>query len=99
MNCYDTALDREPLNPAFAHQRGLLKVSLGKLEDALTDFDTAFSVEPNNPTHLYQRGLILEKLNRNAEAKRTWQIAMSLFKQNHDGARAAECSARIKRLG
>jgi tetratricopeptide (TPR) repeat protein len=73
-------------------------MSLGKLEDALSDFDIAFSAEPSNPNHLYYRALMLEKLNRNPEAKRTLQIAMALFKENGDQARAAECSARIKRL-
>ena len=95
---YNTALALQPNNPDIAHQRGLLYFSQGKFEDALEDFDTAFSHEVENPSHIYYRAQSLEKLGRNDEAKRTWKLAASLYKQAGDTVKAAECTAREKRL-
>jgi tetratricopeptide (TPR) repeat protein len=95
---YNTALALQPNNPDVAHQRGLLYFSQGKFEDALEDFDAAFSHDIENPQHIYYRAQSLEKLGRNDEAKRTWKLATSLFKQAGDTVKAAECSAREKRI-
>lgn len=95
---YNTALALQPNNPDVAHQRGLLHFSMGKFEDALTDFDSAFSFDVENPGHIYYRAQSLEKLGRDDEAKRTWKLAASLYKQAGDTVKAAECSAREKRL-
>ncbi|MFW9919929.1 MAG: tetratricopeptide repeat protein [Candidatus Thorarchaeota archaeon] len=95
---FNTALALEPDNPEVAHQRGLVYYSTGRLEEALDDFDSAFAHEPDNPHHLYFRAMILEKLERATEAKRTWQVAADLFRDLHDDTKAAECSARAKRL-
>jgi tetratricopeptide (TPR) repeat protein len=95
---YNTALALQPNNPDVAHQRGLLHYSIGRFEEALSDFDTAFSVDIENPSHIYYRAQSLEKLGRDDEAKRTWKLATSLYKQAGDTVKAAECSAREKRL-
>jgi len=95
----NTALALEPDNADVAHQRGLIHYSLEKHDDALNDFDKAFSVEPSNPMHLYYRALILEILDRADEAKRTWVVAQSLFEDMDDVTKAAECKARIRRIG
>ena len=95
---YNTAMALAPTDSQVAHQRGLLYLSLDKLENALGDFDTAFSTEPGNPEHLYFRATILEKLERNKEAHRTWQVAQGLYEDIGDTMKAAECSAKVKRL-
>jgi tetratricopeptide (TPR) repeat protein len=76
----------------------LIHYSLERYQEALDDFDAAFAVNPGNPKHLYFRARILENLERNIEARRTWQVALSLFKEAGDEIKVAECLARLKRL-
>jgi len=88
----NTALALEPNNADVAHQRGLIYYSLERHDEALDDFDKAFSVDPSNPMYLYYRASMLEILDRVDEAKK-------LFEEADDVTKAAECKARIKRLG
>ncbi len=95
---FNTALALAPDNSEVAHSRGIVYFNQEGFEEALSDFDAAFSVDPGNPEHLYYRALCLEKLERNPEARRTWQIASSLYLEAGDEVKSAECNARAKRL-
>jgi len=43
-------------------------------------------------------GESIRKLDRRKEAHRTWQVAQGLYEEAGDAVKAAECSAKIKRL-
>jgi tetratricopeptide (TPR) repeat protein len=95
---FNTALALSSERPEVAHSRGIVYYNQDRFEEALSDFDAAFSVDPGNPEHLYFRALSLEKLHRAPEARRTWQIASSLYLEAGDEVKSAECNARAKRL-
>jgi tetratricopeptide (TPR) repeat protein len=95
---FNTALALDPNNGEVAHQRGLVYFTMERYEEALNDFDLAFSVEPSDGNHLYYRAIILEKMGKIAAARRTWEVASGLFRQDGKDTKAAECAARGKRL-
>ncbi len=98
LKCYDTAISLEPENADYAFKRGKFHMATGRLEAALIDFDLALAAEPSNPIHVYQRAIVLELLHRPQEAKRTWEIARDLYESSGNATKAAECSARARRL-
>jgi len=98
LECFNTARALAPSDWDAAYERGMVLASAGKLQEALSDLDDAFSVAPDRPESLYQRAQILEKLYRNDEARRTWEVAAQLYREEGETMRAAECVARMKRL-
>ena len=67
--CYQDILKFNPLNPDANHNMGVLKLSIGRIQEAINHFKTA--IEANPKTEQYWLSFInaLIKLDRLSEAK------------------------------
>jgi tetratricopeptide (TPR) repeat protein len=72
----DTALSEEALTPddevATYVNRGILKLRLGRIAEAATDFDSAIRLDPNEPEAYLNRGMAALRIDDGA-------LALSLF--------------------
>lgn len=72
---YTRAIDLDPDLFQAYFTRGLLKVKLGNLQDALTDFDETVRLAPRLRGAGIQQGLIHEKMGRLVEAGKSFERA------------------------
>jgi tetratricopeptide (TPR) repeat protein len=64
--------------PAFLSTRGLVRLRLGQLNEAIGDFDAAVKAAPKDAWTLYLRGLAKTRLGRTAEGETDIQAALAI---------------------
>ncbi|MGB3508795.1 MAG: tetratricopeptide repeat protein [Microcoleaceae cyanobacterium] len=61
-------LDKYPNNPAIWSNRGNIKLSQNKIEEAISDYEKAIEIVPNAPDPYLNRGIAYERLNNWSKA-------------------------------
>jgi tetratricopeptide (TPR) repeat protein len=76
----NTALGEEGLAPhdevATYVNRGILKMRLGRLDDAVSDFDDAIGGDPNEPEAYLNKGMAVLRMNDGAQALPLFDAAL-----------------------
>jgi tetratricopeptide (TPR) repeat protein len=78
MECFDRALDRDPLNAHAWSNKGLILKNLNRLEDALMCYEKALEINPSFVNGWYNKGVLLRKMNRFDEAQLCMKKVLSL---------------------
>src|SRR3954470_6163451 len=76
--CFSKAIQLEPTNGAFYHNRGMLAFDGGHYETAIADFTQSLRCEANNVETLCVRGQSFAKLKRDAEALADYDRAIAI---------------------
>lgn len=61
-------LEQYPDNPAIWSNRGNIRLSQNKIEEAISDYEKAIEIVPNAPDPYLNRGIAYERLNKWSEA-------------------------------
>ncbi len=77
-------IKEDPNNPVLYHERGLVKLNIGEIEDAEADFLFAIEYLPREKTlsSWYNLGSVYAETGRNADARRAWLEVIKLNEHN-----------------
>jgi tetratricopeptide (TPR) repeat protein len=75
---YDRLIARWPDHWESYSARGLVRVRLGRPQEALLDLDKALAMAPQDADTHYRRGLALTDLGRPEEARAAWERTLEL---------------------
>ncbi|MDD5614639.1 MAG: tetratricopeptide repeat protein [Candidatus Methanoperedens sp.] len=68
IQCYDKALEINPISVEVLNNRGLALARTGRLGDAVKSYDLALVQKPGDPEVLYNKGIALAQMGKAADA-------------------------------
>lgn len=84
---------------ARAHERrGQGFYQSGAFEAAIGEYEAALELDPDNPLTHFNRGLALYKAQRKADARRSWEMALSLS-EGHNAYLEEQARIMLRQFG
>jgi len=68
LECFDRALELEPVSPVYLGNRGNARLYLGDFKKAVEDFSLVIEIDPSDGAAYYNRGVAYSRLELYADA-------------------------------